>query len=69
MNALAGAKSLDMSEKTDDRPILPAWAVKDGDKITFIHLERGPAEAIAAHTSMAPDRRLIKIWIREQADE
>lgn len=51
-----------------DRPILPAWAVREeGGRISFIHLEKGPAEAIAAQTSTHPNRRLVKIWIREQA--
>lgn len=38
--------------KKDDRPIIPVWAVEDEGRIAFIHLERGPAEAIARHTSM-----------------
>ena len=33
-----------------ERKTFTAWAVKDGDKITFIHLEKGPAEAIALTT-------------------
>ena len=52
-----------------ERKIFTAWAVKDCDRITFIHLERGPAEAIAAHTSMAPNRRLIEICVKEKADQ
>ena len=53
----------------DERETITAYAVKDGDRITFIHLEKGPAESIAAHTSTAPDRRLIEIWIKEKADQ
>ena len=53
---------------TNERKTCTAYAVKDGDKITFIHVEKGPAQAIAAHTATAPNRRLIEIWIKEKAE-
>lgn len=55
-----------MTDEADDRPILPAFAVKDGDQIVSIHFERGPAEALAHPTSTHPNRRVIEIWIREK---
>jgi hypothetical protein len=57
-----------MSSQSDDRPIFPAYAVKDGDGIVFIHLERGPAEAIAARTHTHPNRRVVEIWVREKSE-
>jgi hypothetical protein len=48
----------------DDRPILQAWAVKDGDRLIFISLEKGAAEAMAQPSSMNPGRRLVRGWFR-----
>ena len=59
-------RELVMTDAPDDRPILSAYAVKDGDKIVFIHLERAVAEGIADPTSTYPNRRVVEIWIREK---
>lgn len=54
-----------MPSEHDDCRVRGAYCVKDGDQLSFIHLERGVAEGIADPTSTHPNRRLVELWLRD----
>lgn len=56
-----------MTDAPDDRPILSAYGVKDGDRIVSIHLERGPAEALTHPTSTPQPARRRNLDSREES--
>jgi len=58
----------DAKRFNDGGSALSAYAVKDGDRIVSIHLDRGPAEQQAMRADNNTIQRVVEIWVREKAE-